>query len=71
MSKLDNINSLIECYSFYRSSDISDSLIIADVLNENKADNKIFEFKMIDNSDYYYDYGSNSVLNEENMLLNF
>lgn len=45
MSKLDNINSLIECYSFYRSSDISDSLIIADVLNENKADNKIFEFK--------------------------
>lgn len=71
MSKLDNINSLIKCYSFYRSSDISDSLIIADVLNENNADNKIFEFKLIDNSDHYYDYGSNSVLNEEKYVVEF
>ena len=71
MSKLDNINSLIECYSFYRSSDISDNLTIADVLNENNADNKIFEFKMIDNSDYYYDYGSNSLLNEEKYVVEF
>lgn len=71
MSKLDNINSLIECYLFYRSSDISDNLTIADVLNENNADNKIFEFKMIDNSDYYYDYGSNSVLNEEKYVVEF
>ena len=46
----------ISLYNYYYSNDFGNDFILADTLDQNSFQNNIFEIKLINNTNQFYDY---------------
>ena len=65
------VSNYISSYNYYYSNDFGNDFILADTLDQSSFQKNIFEIKLINNTNQFYDYGSFSHLSNEKYVLEF